>query len=99
MPEGEAGSPSLYAAREAVFGVIIAANLAMLFAATGTFPGLVVKNSYAASQGWDRKTDAQRELGLIGLVAFLWALKNNQYDDLKGDQARILFDEKDQPDE
>jgi nitrogen fixation protein FixH len=47
----------------AAFGVILAANLAMLFAATGTFPGLVVKNSYVASQGWDRKTAAQRALG------------------------------------
>ncbi len=38
-------------------------------------------------------------LGLIGLLAFLWTLKHNQYDDLEGDQTRILFDEKDQPDE
>jgi cbb3-type cytochrome oxidase maturation protein len=38
-------------------------------------------------------------LGLIGLLAFLWALKNNQYDDLEGDQARILFDEKDAPED
>jgi cbb3-type cytochrome oxidase maturation protein len=38
-------------------------------------------------------------LGLIGLVAFLWALKNNQYDDLEGDQARVLFEEKDQPED
>jgi cbb3-type cytochrome oxidase maturation protein len=38
-------------------------------------------------------------LGLLGLVAFLWALKNNQYEDLDGDQARILFDEKDSPEE
>lgn len=47
----------------AAFAVILAANLAMLFAATGTFPGLVVKNSYVASQGWNAKTDAQRALG------------------------------------
>lgn len=47
----------------AAFGVILAANLAMLFAATSTFPGLVVKNSYVASQNWDRKTEAQRALG------------------------------------
>ncbi len=47
----------------AAFAVVIAANLAMLFALTGTFPGLVVKNSYVASQGWDRKTQAQRALG------------------------------------
>jgi cbb3-type cytochrome oxidase maturation protein len=38
-------------------------------------------------------------LGALGLLAFLWALKNHQYDDLEGDQARILFNEKDQPDE
>ena len=38
-------------------------------------------------------------LGLIGLLAFLWALKHNQYDDLEGDQARILFDEKEAPEE
>jgi len=32
-------------------------------------------------------------LGLIGLVAFLWALKSNQFDDLEGAAGRILFDE------
>lgn len=36
-------------------------------------------------------------LGLIGLLAFLWALKNNQYEDLEGDQARVLFDESTHP--
>ena len=45
------------------FGTIIAANLTMLFAATGTFPGLVVGNSYVASQGWDARAEAQRALG------------------------------------
>ena len=38
-------------------------------------------------------------LGLIGLLAFLWALKNNQFEDLEGDQARMLFNEKDQPED
>ena len=51
------------------FGVIIGANLAMLFAATGTFPGLVVKNSYVASQQWNAKTDAQNALGWQAGVA------------------------------
>ncbi|MBM5782958.1 MAG: cbb3-type cytochrome oxidase assembly protein CcoS [Pelagibacterales bacterium] len=32
-------------------------------------------------------------LGLLGLVAFLWSLKNKQYDDLQGAANRILFDE------
>jgi cbb3-type cytochrome oxidase maturation protein len=38
-------------------------------------------------------------LGLAGLAAFLWALTHNQYDDLEGDQARVLFNEKDRPEE
>lgn len=29
-------------------------------------------------------------LGLLGLVAFVWALKNRQYDDPAGDAQRIL---------
>jgi len=37
-------------------------------------------------------------LGGIGLAAFLWALRTRQYDDLDGDAARILFEEKDRPD-
>ena len=45
------------------FGVIIAANMTMLFSATGTFPGLVVKNAYVASQGWNERTQAQAALG------------------------------------
>jgi cbb3-type cytochrome oxidase maturation protein len=32
-------------------------------------------------------------LGLIGLVAFLWALKNKQFDDLEGEANRVLFDD------
>ncbi|HEV7370099.1 cbb3-type cytochrome oxidase assembly protein CcoS [Arenibaculum sp.] len=32
-------------------------------------------------------------LGLLGLVAFLWALRSGQFDDLDGAAHRILFDE------
>ena len=32
-------------------------------------------------------------LGLIGLAAFLWNLRNKQYEDLDGAANRILFDE------
>lgn len=32
-------------------------------------------------------------LGLVWLGAFLWSLKNGQYDDLEGDAHRILFEE------
>jgi nitrogen fixation protein FixH len=37
----------------AFFGTIIAVNLVMAFLAAGTFPGLVVKNSYVASQNYN----------------------------------------------
>jgi cbb3-type cytochrome oxidase maturation protein len=30
--------------------------------------------------------------GLASLVAFLWALRSGQYEDLDGDGERILFD-------
>lgn len=32
-------------------------------------------------------------LGLIGLGAFLWALRSGQFDDLDGAANRILFDD------
>lgn len=32
-------------------------------------------------------------LGAMGLAAFLWALRNGQYDDLDGAAERILFDD------
>jgi cbb3-type cytochrome oxidase maturation protein len=35
-------------------------------------------------------------LGLIGLGAFVWALKSGQYDDLDGAANRILMDEDDE---
>jgi cbb3-type cytochrome oxidase maturation protein len=32
-------------------------------------------------------------LGLLGLAAFVWALRSGQYDDLEGAASRILFDD------
>lgn len=32
-------------------------------------------------------------LGLLGLGAFLWALRANQFEDLDGAAQRILYDE------
>lgn len=30
-------------------------------------------------------------MGVLGLVAFFWALRNHQFDDPEGDANRILF--------
>ena len=32
-------------------------------------------------------------LGLLGLAAFLWALRHGQFDDPEGAAGRILFDD------
>ena len=34
-------------------------------------------------------------LGLIGMLAFLWALRSGQFDDLDGAARRVLFDDAD----
>ena len=36
-------------------------------------------------------------LGLLGLAAFLWALRSGQFEDLEGAAERILFDDDDAP--
>lgn len=51
----------------AAFSVVIAANATMVYFATSSFPGLVAKNSYVASQNWTRARAAEAELG--------WSLK------------------------
>lgn len=45
------------------FGIIISVNLVLAFQAVATFPGLVVKNSYVASQKFDADRTAQDALG------------------------------------
>ena len=36
-------------------------------------------------------------LGAVGLGAFIWSLRNGQYEDLDGAAQRILFDDDDAP--
>lgn len=36
-------------------------------------------------------------LGGLGLAAFLWSLRSNQYDDLEGDAWRILSEDENGP--
>lgn len=45
------------------FGVILAANLTLAYNAVNTFSGLVVQNSYIASQQFDARREAQEALG------------------------------------
>ena len=56
------------------FSVIIAVNLTLAFQAVNTFPGLVTKNSYVASQSFDADRTAQDALG--------WQLDTQVVDDI-----------------
>ncbi|MEM0949286.1 MAG: FixH family protein [Pseudomonadota bacterium] len=47
----------------AAFGTIMAVNFVLAWQAVATFPGLEVKNSYVASQSFDRDRAAQEGLG------------------------------------
>lgn len=38
-------------------------------------------------------------LGLVGLAAFLWAMRSGQYDDLDGAAERILYDDRETDDD
>lgn len=56
----------MFAIMVAFFGVVIAVNVTMMQIARGTFGGIVVENSYVASQefnGWLDAAKAQEELG------------------------------------
>lgn len=45
------------------FTIIISVNLTLAYNAVSTFPGLEVKNSYVASQSFDKNRNAQQALG------------------------------------
>lgn len=63
------------------FAVIIAVNFVLANRAVSTFPGLEVKNSYVASQSFDRERAAQTALG--------WTLAP-EYDDA-AKELRLTF--------
>ena len=50
----------------AFFGVIIAVNFTMAWFASSSWTGLVVKNSYVASQNYNEKIDAARNQKAMG---------------------------------
>lgn len=71
------------------FGVIIAVNLLMAFKAIGTFPGLEVRNSYVASQQFDRDRAAQQALGWTAQAAYHDQMLTLEILDMQGDHPMI----------
>ncbi|UWR22644.1 FixH family protein [Sulfitobacter sp. S190] len=67
------------------FGIIISVNLTLAFNAVRTFPGLEVKNSYVASQSFDRDRTAQ--------LALAWDVQAT----LEGDELVLRIVDNGQP--
>lgn len=60
---GPITGPKFFAIFASFFVVIISVNLVLAYSAVKTFPGLEVKNSYVASQTFDKDRQAQEALG------------------------------------
>jgi nitrogen fixation protein FixH len=66
---GPITGPKAFAIFSSFFVVIIAVNITLAVQAVRTFPGLEVKNSYVASQTFDRERQAQEALGWTAQAA------------------------------
>ncbi|MFO1184189.1 MAG: FixH family protein [Bauldia sp.] len=71
------------------FGVVIAVNVGLAVVAGSTFPGLVVENSYTASQHYNTLLAAAREQDAGGLDVFLAADGDRLRVTLTGTAARL----------
>ncbi len=71
------------------FGVIITANIALAVAAIGSFPGLEVKNSYVASQGFEAERAAQDLLGWRAEAAYADGALQIAIRDTEGELVRL----------
>lgn len=72
-PTGEFTGKHMLLSMIAFFGVIIAVNFTMASLATGSWTGLVVKNSYVASQNFNEELEqanAQRRDGLVSDLSY-----------------------------
>lgn len=73
----------------AAFGIIIAVNITMAVFAIGTFPGLEVKNSYVASQSFDRDRAAQVALGWVVTPEYDGKVLTLAVRDAQGNPAKV----------
>lgn len=55
----------------AFFGTVFAANFALIYGALSTFPGVVVDDSYVASQEWNDRVAAQQALGWKARIDYM----------------------------
>ncbi len=73
----------------AAFAVIISVNILLAYNAVRTFPGLVVKNSYVASQEFNSRLKEQQELGWVTNVEAKGGLVIIRIADQQGNPIRV----------
>ncbi len=73
----------------AAFAVIISVNILLAYNAVRTFPGLVVKNSYVASQEFNSRLQEQQALGWITNVEAKGGLVIIRIADQQGNPIRV----------
>lgn len=73
----------------AAFGTIIAVNLTLAYFAVASFPGVEVRNSYIASQNFDRQRNAQENLGWTVTPALEGGVLSVQIADAQGLPAQV----------
>lgn len=71
------------------FGIIIGVNLLLAYKAVATFPGIEVKNSYAASQVFDETRDAQLALGWDVVASYGDGVLEISITDADGEPAAV----------
>ena len=81
------------------FGVVVAVNVTMAYVASSSWSGLVVENTYVASQRFNEKAEAMRALALSGVKGsvainggvFSYTLKNRDGSPADADTVRANF--------
>ncbi len=76
------------------FGVIIAVNVTMAFVASSSWTGLVVKNSYVASQGYNKSLQLAREQKARGWHSRLEYVNGNMLVTLLDHDDSVIWPEK-----
>ena len=92
-PQGFTGRHMLLATCT-FFAVIIGVNVTMAWFASSSWSGLVVENTYVASQEFNRKADAMKAMAASGIVGKLSLVENVIHYDIRNrDRTPAVVDD------
>ncbi|MCP5073355.1 MAG: FixH family protein [Rhodobacteraceae bacterium] len=69
-PRSEITGRKVFLVFVGAFGIIIAANLALVYSAIGSWPGLETRNAYVESLGFEERRSAQEALNWVAFVNY-----------------------------